>query len=401
MKDTMRSTRWLWLIAALTVALLATACSDAAVVEMEAPPDPTTAPTTIPVEIVEGEDLIPMSYLVKVSMATFTDKAVGPWLGECFGQSLWGAWNADDWRKNDQQFNLWGGGGYPPAFRVTYGPIAWSPDGGQWTYGQTSILKRQNEEVSDSAYLLNNSGHADPLIFSQDEEIDLSQTRSTATNEKVSLDIGTKSTASIGGDNVGAKFEQEVSATLGIETDKTQAEEESKGTSTTRHLETEVSPDAATLITIESPVISSSTPFTMSAAYVPDWVELEANPGEARPGHYTCPKQLGWTKIGERDCQVEAGACANQKVRFKWDDFLSLIGGYNVNYPNFDYQCCDKAAKTNIENVKLRWVSMSGTQHRTYQNAATVQIVDVTGQDLDAVVAKHSVQDDHIITGGN
>ena len=345
-----------------------------------------------------GEDLIPMSYLVKVSMAHFTDSATGPWLGECFGQNLSGAWNADDWRKTDQQLNLWESPGSDAAFRITYGPISWT--GGAWTYGPTSILKRQNEEVSGSAYLLDNSHHSDPLQFSQDEEIDLGQTRSTSTNEKVSLDIGTKSTATIGGDNVGAKFEEEVSATLGIETDKTSAEEESKNTSTTRHLATEVSPHEASLITIEAPAITSSTPFTMSAAWVPDWVELEANPGEARPGHYDCPKQLGWPQIGDQDCQREAGACPNHKLRLAWDDFLSLIGGYNTAYPHFDPGCCDGAYKDRVEDPTNRWVSMSGTQHRTYQNAATVRITDVTGQDLDDVIDRHGIDGGHVITGG-
>ena len=107
----------------------------------------------------------------------------------------------------------------------------------------------------------------------------------------------------------------------------------------------------------------------MSAAWIPDWVELEVNPGQARPGHYTCPKQLGWPQLGEEDCQREAGACPNHTLRLSWDDFSALIGGYNTDYPAFDPSCCNGKYKTNIEETKNRWVSMSGTQHRVYQDA--------------------------------
>ena len=346
-----------------------------------------------------SEDFIPMSYLVKRSMAQFTGQGPGGWLGECFGQNLYGAWNANDWRINDQQINLWESSDYPPSFRITYGPISWSPLNSRWTYGNTVIIKQETGEVTGSAYILDNSGHADPLEFSQDETVDLNQTRSTTTDKEISVDIGVKTTAKIGGDNVGASLEQEVSATLGIKTDVSKAEEESKGTTTTRHIATEVSPDNSSLIVINAPTTTSQTPFTMSAAWVPEWIELEANPGEARPGHYDCPKQLGWPKIGEEDCQREAGACANHKFRLNWDDFLSLIGGYNTNYPHFNPKCCE-SAKANIENPDKRWISMTGTQHRTYQDAATVKITDVTGQDLDALAEKHGVDDSHRISGG-
>ena len=113
-----------------------------------------------------------MSYLVKNSQAHFTDIAIGPWVGDCFGQKLQGGWNANGWRKNNQTFHLWGDADYAAPFRITYGTISWSPDG-VWTYGPTSILKRQTQEISGSAYLLDNSGHVEPLEFAQDEEIDL------------------------------------------------------------------------------------------------------------------------------------------------------------------------------------------------------------------------------------
>ena len=339
-------------------------------------------------------DFIPMSYLVKRSQAQFTGSAVGPWLGECFGQNLWGAWGSDGWRKDNQQFYLWDLD--DAAFKVTYGPISWSPTNSQWSYGKTEILKTVTEEVTGSAILLDNTAGDDVLNFSRDAEIDRAQSRSTTTDKEVSVDIGVKSTASIGGDNVGAKFEQEVSATLGIKTDVAKAEEESKGSSEIISIAEDVDPRRATLITIDAPTITSQTPFTMSAAWVPAWVELEAKPGLARPP-YDCPKQLGWSQAGDTDCYTD-GACAKHKLRLAWDDFLSLIGGYNTDFPHF--KPGPSAARAHIENPDNRWVSMSGIQHRTYQNAATYTTGDVTGQDLNAVADAHGVDNSNYVTGG-
>ena len=356
--------------------------------------------STIPVEELASEDdFIPMSYLVKRSQASFVATAIGGWFGECINESLWGTWQSNAWRKDDQQFWLFGSSADDAAIRITFGTTSWSPINSQWTYGKTQILKQTEQELGGSAYLLNNHGNEDPLTFSQDEEVTLEQTRSTSTDKEISVDIGVKTTASIGGDNVGAKLEQEVSATLGIKTDVATAEEESKSTTTTRHIETEVSPGRDSLVTINAPTVSSQTPFTMSAAWVPEYVRLEANPFNVRSGKNGCAADLGWPNIDNRDCDT-VGNCANYHVQFKWDDFLALIGGFNTDYPNFDYQCCT-VAKSNVEDPARRWVSMSGTQHRTYQNAATVTITDVTGQDLDELIKKHDIDESHQITGGN
>ena len=343
------------------------------------------------------EDFIPMSYLVKRSMSGYTASAVGGWFGECLGESLWGAWESDGWRKDDQQFYLFGKTSEDAAIRVTYGPISWDPTNSEWKYGPTQILKQAEQEISGSAYLLANEGNENPLNFSQDETVALEQNRSTTTDKEISIDIGVKTTASIGGDNVGAKLEQEVSASLGIKTDVATAEEESKGTTTTRHIETEVSPGHDTLVTINAPTVTSQTDFTMAAGWLPKWVRLEANPFNVRSGKDGCAAQLGWPDIGNSDCNTD-GACDNYHVQFDWDDFLSLIGGYNTDYPHFDHTCCTVAVP-HIEHLSYRWISMSGTQHRTYQNAATVTITDVTGQDLDALAEKHGIDNSHRITG--
>ena len=305
-----------------------------------ADPEPVAPPTTTTPELVDlaTEDFIPMSYLVKRSMAGYTATALGGWFGECIGESLWGAWQSDGWRENNQQFYLFG----PvddPAIRITFGPISWSPEGSQWTYGKTVVVKQQQQEISGSAYLLDNSGNDDPLSFSQEETLTLSQTRSTTTDTEINVDIGVKTTGTIGGDNFGAKLETEVSASLGIKTDVAKAEEESKDTTTTRDIATDVDPGKVTLVTIDAPTVTSQTPFTMSAAWEPAWIEFEANPFNVRSGHDGCAAHLGWPRIGDRDCDT-ADVCKNHKFKIDWDDFLSLIGGYNTDFPHFDSDCC-------------------------------------------------------------
>ena len=66
-----------------------------------ADPEPVAPPITTTPELVDlaTEDFIPMSYLVKRSMAGYTATALGGWFGECIGESLWGSWQSDGWRK--------------------------------------------------------------------------------------------------------------------------------------------------------------------------------------------------------------------------------------------------------------------------------------------------------------
>ena len=343
-----------------------------------------------------SEDFIPMSYLVKRSQAGYVATALSGWFGEILGVNLWGVWKADAWRKDNMQFYLWDKDS--PDLRITFGPISWDPINSQWTYGKTVILKEALQEISGSAILLKNQGSEDPLEFSRDAEVALEQSRSTSTDKEISVDIGVKTTASIGGDAVGAKLEQEVSASLGIKTDVATAEEESKGTTTTLHIAEDVSPGKDTLVTINAPTVSSQTPFTMSSAWMPKWIEFEANPSQVRNGPNGGAGQLGWPDIGNTDCYTD-GACENHKFRLDWDDFLSLIGGYNTNYPHFSSKN-GAVARPRVEDPSRRWVSMKGTQHRTYQDAATYTLTDVTGQDLDAVSEKHGIDNSNIITRG-
>ena len=382
--------------------LAATACT-------VTPPEP-TQPTAsgppaaaVPVEAVETGGFVPMSYLVKQSMSGYTASAAGGWWGECLGINTWGVWQSDAWRTDRQIFYLYGGGIDQAVLTIEYGPIAWDGENSVWVYGPTTVLKTANEEASGSAYLLDNSTGDSPLGFSQDETVALEQSRSTTTDKEISVDIGVKTTATIGGDATGAKLEQEVSATLGIKTDVTKAEEESKDTSTTRHIDTEVEPSRAALVTIEKPTITSETPFHMSAAWRPQWIELGASPFESRAPHGAnapspCAVSIGWPDKPPNDCDT-AGECVNHTLRLKWDDWQALTSSTNTDYPHYHNSASDSTI-ARVQDPQRRWVTMDGTQHREYQNAAKVTVTDVTGLDLDQVVDDHGIDQDHVISGG-
>ena len=111
---------------------------------------------------------------------------------------------------------------------IKAGKSAFDPLLSTWTYGKTSVTSSENAEIPGTAYLLDNSLNDTPLDFSQDEEITLSQERSTSTNKSITLDVGAKVTGSIGGEAFGAKLETEISTSLGITTDTATAQSESK-----------------------------------------------------------------------------------------------------------------------------------------------------------------------------
>ena len=115
------------------------------------------------------------------------------------------------------------------------------PRSGQQLSGSTARHRSAAptpKRYSANAYLLDNTSNDTLLDFSQDETISLHQSRSTQTSSEISVDIGSKTTGTIGGDDFGAKLEQEISANFGWKTDETNAEEESKDQSTTRHIAT-------------------------------------------------------------------------------------------------------------------------------------------------------------------
>ena len=346
-------------------------------------------------------DPIPLSYLVRESQRACMDPG-GPihTMVAALGLNASGARaSAQNWRHDHQEWFY-----INEAFAVTFDYKGLDPLTSQWTYGETKVGHQTSEDIEGAAYLLDNTQHADHLTFSQDETINLHQERSASLSTEISVDIGSKTTGTIGGDAEGAKLEQEVSASLGIKTDTTEAESESKDQTTTRHIETEVAAYEATLVTIETSRVQSATPFTARGQWLAG-VTIRTGQGvmSAFPGSLYYP---WWELCGYTAHEMDTVRGHYGQYQWKtWDEFLQTFTGYNTETPTFtrshiSQDVLEAAGALDSPTEPYRWISLAGTQRRDYQAGAKVTIADVTGQDLDELVAKHGIDKTHIVTGG-
>ena len=390
-----------FLIALLAAVLFAASCAGNTV------PPPTPEP---PLRVPE-EGVVPMSFMLKAAQADFVRGPFNTWFTECAGSYFTGALKyylkTTDWRKDNMTFTTLSD---PGTILITFtgisaGKSAFDPALSTWIYGKTTVTSNTDGEIGGSAYLLDNSRNDTVLDFSQDEEIDLHQERSTSTGTEISLDVGSKTTGTVGGDAAGAKLEVEVSAAFGVKTDTTTAESESTDTKTSRHIATTVEPARSTLASITASNIVSHTPFdanlvwesgiTVRAA-TSGWIDLTSD----------CTKTLIDNDAVTYEGDWKEGRGYVTITWDSWDEFSSMVNGVNVDWPT--YTCpsgnawrCSLSGVALINDPANRHVIMSGVQSRIYQGSAEVSIVDVTGQDLDALVKKHGIDDDHVVTGNS
>ena len=354
------------------------------------------------VEVVDNS--VPLSYLVKQSQAPIA-AAFGKWFGGCIRNFDLKITEGHDWTKGHQYWR-----DATNSYQITFTDFAFDPVLSTWVYGDTQVLHNEVGEVGGAAYLLDNTGNDTPLDFSQDETITLHQERSTETTNEVSLDIGSKTGVTIGGDDFGAKLEQEFSVNLGIKTDETTAESESKDQTTTRHLANTVEPRHATLITISTNNIQSQTPFDVNGIWNSS-ITFRFNTGGAFFTNDGCAKDLIDTHLLkcekrsdlETNCHDGSGSWASLTWD-SFDSFLDMAAGQNTDWPS----CCNRSKYWNtnliieghsgLDKPEDRRIIFSGKQLRKYQDGAEVKVDDVTGSDLDEVIKRHGVDPNNVIT---
>ena len=410
---------------AITMLLLGAACAAAP----EAPQPPPG-----PIGQVDAGDApaVPLSFLLRQSQAEWVAQALGPWIISC-GKTTrptgpdeghgahrlepvasdYLAQNLDlsNWRVGNMRITDTTGTFGVTFTGITAGKSAFDPLLSTWTYGETSVTSNEDAELPGSAYLLDNARNDTVLDFSQDEEITLTQERSTATSKQISLDVGAKVTGSVGGEAFGAKLETEISTAFGITTDTSSAQSESMSRTTTRHIATTVEPGKASLATITASTVKSKTPFTVDGVwesgitiYASRDLWLQAGPGE----NNDCTRDLE-----SGDGAVVTGCChgnntgGNGYVTLTWktfSEFLSTINGVNTTWPN--YNCggtgvwkCRLDGVSQLNDHTLRSVNIDGVQQRTYQDAAEVKIVDVSGQDTNKLIEDHGIDNNRVVRG--
>ena len=352
----------------------------------------------------QGATPIPLSYEVRESQEKMAG-LVAKWWSELVRFNP-GTIDRSQWLVDNQVFAVHGYQGRAFQLHVIFDHQGFDPAYSGWEYGKTRILDDTLAPVAGHSFLFDNRNHDEPLDIDQTESVTYSQTRSTSTSHETSIDIGigSKTTGSIGGDAVGAKLEQEFSASLGIgsKDETTKAEEESTDRTASVDVQTSVDPDTATLGVIKSPDVTSLTPFAVNGVWVSpltiSFVNIAFNSSSAA-------KDLTRSKRAKEsayDGPTYFLPTTVWTVKFtSWDDFIETITGVNTDFPAINRQLGGDGivnALNDPENRRLQW---SGTQHRKYQKASDYSYVDqAPGADLDSIIEQYGIDADHVIQGG-
>ena len=84
------------------------------------------------------------------------------------------------------------------------------------------------------------------------------------------------------------------------------------------------------------------------------------------------------------------------------DDLVSFFDGTNTAFPKAIGKSLDskhKAIRDLLSDPDTRYIDLDGTEHRQYKQGAEMRVEDVTGQDLDKVMADHGITPDRYVTG--
>ena len=337
----------------------------------------------------------PLSYLLKTSQKRWQmEQGIGAWALECaYGATPGSDWSDHDWRVDNQAFTRYTAVDRAnPLMRVEFGYLGFDPLKSAWTYGDTKVLSQDDAEAVGSAYLIDDTTGVSDVDFTRDETVTEHQERSTSTGTEITNDLTAGVKGTVGGDGIGASLEVSVEAHLGIKTDKTTAEAESKDRSVTVHLATVVVVGTAELVTVNQANVQSQTPFTIDgiwdASIAVSW--RDSNVWAGRP----C-----LAAIADTDNTASSGGYTTITWD-DWDDFLTMLAGENVEWPSAGPH--NVAVDAHAEGVAAadwaRRIRMTGIQKRSYQDSSEVRYQEVTGQDLDDLIAKHGIDDDHHIT---
>ena len=371
------------LLAAVVVVALLLGCSGdprppaAAHPEAETVADPPVGDV-----LAVDSDVIPLSYLIRQRQLAAAN-AILAWFRDVnpnppgIGTLDTHAWTRD--RQSIAEPDT-GGAGYD--FEVLFGFSGFDPDASDYDWGHTSVVADRVVDHPNQTLLLDNTHNSTPLNIDLTRSVVLHNSSSTSTTHRISVDIGAKLGATLGGEATGGKIEAEISTNLGIENTNTTINTSASDTTQTVTVKTTVPAHAATLAEIASPQLTQQTGFTVDGA-IDGWIEVIIN--DELFANY-------WEQFCSGPRYHQDGA--RRVVHFdSFDDLYAAIRGFNVDFPGREDSPLFPEHIASIESARrLQW---GGKVTNVTENSATVRFSDVT--DPAAAIAEHSIPTDRVI----
>ena len=309
---------------------------------------------------------------------------------------------------------------------VTFKALAYDPERSSISYGETTVHSSNPVELPGHSYLYDLTESEEPGQFSQEDTITLEQSRSTTLSKTTDFNVTASSSTKVGGTLAGVGLEETINIATGLDfkTEKSQAQAESMARTETHSFSITLPPLRATLITLDTTEVASSTPFRIYAVatFAPEikigdhcainypskefqqwqidagcWITDEGCYGTHKANLDWCPAKKSdapWLYISRDGCKVSFESID------RVDEFLR---GVHERWPGmgrwgawvyarcFHHSDCHAAYEA-LKDAERRRINLIGTQHRTYENAIEERVANVTGQDLSSVLMEHSAK---------
>ena len=235
----------------------------------------------------------------------------------------------------------------------------------------------------------------------------------------------------MGGDGIGASFEQSLTTEWGVtDTEETKrAESESKSVEQSVSIDETAPPEAKTLILVNTTTAATSTPFDINAA-----MTFECAHGQAaitiqwrywttynsrqqfvyagtvgqfykilHPGNKNVTVSSGWTTERCPAYLGVGGFCYYKDVTLKFtsiEDVVAKFTGKSVDWPGTLNQHIPSSVHSAVERIfdkASRTISMTGIQHRVADGVVAITTQDVTGEDTQDVLDRHGIDETHCV----
>ena len=302
-------------------------------------------------------------------------------------------------------------------FKIAYKYNGVLNDQSGFSRGTEKILSSADFEQPGKAWLIDLSQSEEPLNFQRQESVTISQSSETTMDHTTQIDVGTEAEqkATIGGAETGGSLEAGIKESFNYsdtkEETKTEARSEDKSEGTT--IDEDCPEYQVTLITINSDEIHSDTPRGWHGA-VDYGVTVDA-PIEgilSEPANYSAGPNFERMRHGSRYHEYTATvpelSLSDQKTgrwgRWSWpnwDAFLSFLDGTDTAMPQMlDRHPSSARTIAILHDPAQRRIDLDGIEHRDYEEGARVKVAQVDAGDLSAVVQKHGITPDRIITKG-
>ena len=316
------------------------------------------------------------------------------------------------------------------VWTVKFENVHYDPDLTNIKYGKTKISEEIPNELPGHSYLFDLTKSEAGGSFQQADSVTLERHRDTTITHSVDMNYTVSSETTIGGEYVGVSMEEKLTATFGeaFHDETTTAQGESTAKTESHEFDVELEPLKATLVTLQTVDVHSSTPFDVNG--VADWRFTIHIPGTVCPGtSFPTEEYYRWFYRGPRyfadHDNLDVLKCLIPKDEFQYfvikdtgctltfgahDDsgvtsIDEMLHGKDPRWPGMEKFGADKGwieskhphAGT-LDTFRRaigsddRRLQLNGIQRRAYENTTRETITDVTGEDLDQVARDHSAE---------